>query len=126
MGPSDLSSRVRRRASGRGTLARLAIGLWLGLYASVVAVVPVVDARAGHGAVVAHWEDASDTSCPPQHDVSACQLCQLISGPGRPNSGRVAVPVPASDESRPAAAVRTRAPVAVAVGVPQSRAPPVV
>jgi hypothetical protein len=126
MAPSDRSAAFRRRASGRGTMARLTVGLWLGLYALVVAVVPVVDAGVGHGAVVAHWEDASDTTCPPQHDASACQLCQLITGPGRENPGRAVVAVPASDETRPAAAVSARAPAAVAVGVPSSRAPPVV
>lgn len=126
MGPSDRSRRVRHLASGRSAAARLVIGLWLGLYGLVAALAPVVDARVGHGAVVAHWEDASDTSCPPQHDASACQLCQLLGGPGRASAGRALASVPASDESLPAAADRARAPAAVAVGVPSSRAPPVV
>ncbi len=106
-------------------MARAMLALWLGLYAAVVAVVPLADARAGHGAAVAHWEDASDTSCPPQHDTSACQLCQLIGGGAGAPGARTALFVTLGRELRPAGTWRALPLVADAVVVPPSRAPPV-
>lgn len=79
------------RPFGRGGVARLVIGLWLAVHGLVVVGTPIVDALVGHAdAVVAHWEDAQDTSCPPVHDPATCQLCQQITtgvggeAPGRP------------------------------------------
>jgi hypothetical protein len=99
--------------------------VWLGLYILIAAVVPVADAGAPHADVVAHWEDASDTSCPPQHDASACQLCQLVTGAGRMPAVRGDLVPSAQGNERPAAAWPERVPIAVAVGGPSSRAPPV-
>lgn len=68
-----------RRALGRAGLARVVVGVWLAVHGFSVTAVPVADALAGHAdEVVAHWEDAQDTSCPPQHDPATCQLCQQI------------------------------------------------
>lgn len=67
-------------APGRSRLVRVLIGAFLAVHGFVIAVAPIADAMAGHAdGVVAHWEDAQDTSCPPQHDQSACQLCQVVS-----------------------------------------------
>lgn len=67
------------RALGRGTAARIVVGLWLAVHAAVAIAAPVADGMLGHGEpVIAHWEDAQDTSCPPQHDPATCQLCQQI------------------------------------------------
>lgn len=68
-----------QRALRRGRFARLVVGVWLAVHAVVVAAAPVTDAMAGHvESVVAHWEDAQDTSCPPLHDPATCQLCQHL------------------------------------------------
>jgi hypothetical protein len=67
------------RSPGRGALARLVVGMWLAVHGLVAVAVPVADGMLGHGEqVVAHWEDAQDTSCPPQHDPATCQLCQQV------------------------------------------------
>ena len=68
-----------RRALGRDGLARLVVKIWLTIHGLVVVGAPVADGLLGHGdPVTAHWEDAQDTSCPPQHDPATCQLCQQI------------------------------------------------
>lgn len=71
--------RRSRRALGRAGLARVVVGAWLAVHGFAVTMAPVADAVAGHAeSVVAHWEDAQDTSCPPLHDPATCQLCQQI------------------------------------------------
>jgi hypothetical protein len=115
-----------RLAFGRGVLSRVVTGLWLATYLLVVGAVPVVDARDGHGVVVSHWEDANDTSCPPQHDASACQLCQLIGGSGAPAAGAAHIPPHQSDESGPPAGSRPRGPATSTAAGPSPRAPPAV
>lgn len=115
----------RRPAHGRGALARLLAGLWLVVHAAVVGGAPILDAGVEHGQVVAHWEDASDTSCPPRHDASACPLCQIASAEGRaptdrpaalPALGRSELP-PTEESPHPASHPET--------GWNASRAPPV-
>lgn len=77
--PLTASPRRFRRALGRAGLARVVIGLWLAVHGFAVTLAPVADAMAGHAeSVVAHWEDAQDTSCPPLHDPATCQLCQHL------------------------------------------------
>lgn len=77
--PSLPFLRRPRRALGRGGLARLVVGVWLAIHGLVAVGGPVADGLLGHGdPVTAHWEDAQDTSCPPQHDPATCQLCQQI------------------------------------------------
>jgi hypothetical protein len=67
------------RTNWRGGLARAVVGVWLAIHGLVAVAVPVADGMLGHGdPVIAHWEDAQDTSCPPQHDPATCQLCQQI------------------------------------------------
>lgn len=82
-------------------------GVWRVFGRVVVAVqavvafaLPVADAGAVHAPVAAHWEDASDTSCPPQHDQSTCATCQ---------SGRLVAHVPADGAAMPASARVVRA-----------------
>ena len=88
----------RPRRLGRVDVARLVLGTWLAVHAVVVAGVPVADALAGHGRpMVAHWEDAQDTSCPPQHDPETCQLCQQLT---------TALVVASTEPDAPAAVVR--------------------
>lgn len=66
-------------------MRRMVASLWLVVYALVAVAVPVADAAGSHAPVTAHWEDANDSSCPPRHDASTCQLCQ---------AGNSAVPLP--------------------------------
>ncbi|HEX4932594.1 MAG TPA: hypothetical protein VFV33_05400, partial [Gemmatimonadaceae bacterium] len=82
----DLLRRART-AHGRVALARTVVGVWLAIHAVVAFAAPVADAIAGgHAeAVVAHWEDANDTSCPPRHDPATCQVCQVV--PARVGDG---------------------------------------
>jgi hypothetical protein len=106
-------------------MRRAMAGLWLMVYALVAVAVPVADATASHAPVVAHWEDATDSSCPPRHDASVCQVCQANAAAG----------------SLPAASPAPLAPVALATaagvvpdragdvpeperGTPPSRGPP--
>lgn len=117
---------IVRLALGRGAISRVVTGLWMALYLLVVGVVPVIDARDGHGDVVAHWEDANDTSCPPQHDASACQLCQLIGGSGAPAADPQHFPPCQARERSPVPGARTRGPAALAAAGPSTRAPPTV
>jgi hypothetical protein len=68
-----------QRTNWRGGLARALVGVWLAIHGLVAVAMPVADGMLGHGdPVIAHWEDAQDTSCPPQHDPATCQLCQQI------------------------------------------------
>ncbi len=61
-------------------VVRVVVGVWLAIHTTVVAAAPIADARLGHAErVVAHWEDAQDTSCPPLHDPATCQLCSQVS-----------------------------------------------
>ena len=79
--------RRRRTAPGRVARARAVVGVWLAIHALVAFAAPLADAIAGGHAetVVAHWEDASDTSCPPRHDPATCQVCQIV--PARVGDG---------------------------------------
>lgn len=79
--PQDvLSAGWTATARGRSRFLRLIIGSWLAVHAFVIAAAPVADALTEHSdAIVAHWEDAQDTTCPPQHDLEVCQLCQVVS-----------------------------------------------
>lgn len=101
---------------------RVVIGAWLAVHAFVIAAAPVADAMAGHAeAVVAHWEDSQDTSCPPQHDPSACHLCQVVTGtfgetisdragPARLARAGVALPRDAGEGAPPSALLGSPAP----------------
>lgn len=115
-----------RRLRRRGAFARALIGLWLGFYATVVGIVPLADAQAEHGQVIVHWEDASDTSCPPLHDASACQLCQLLSAGGRAPSARPDLATAIRELPAPAPSTPCRPPADPASAGNASRAPPVV
>ncbi len=110
----------------RGLLARVLVGGWLLLQIGLVAAVPVVDARVGHAdQVVAHWEDASDTSCPPLHDTAVCQLCQQVVAAARTTAHRPLLPVVARAAQVVPSGARQRALRPVAVATAPSRAPPV-
>lgn len=91
--------------------------------ALVSVALPVADAAAHHAPVVAHWEDASDESCPPQHDASTCQACQSAV---RWACASVAVRIAAAPTAprRPAEEARAAGVAAPSRGVPASRAPP--
>jgi hypothetical protein len=74
------TTRVMTRAMAPSGVARVVLGLWLAIHTVVIAAAPTADAVLGHAdRVVAHWEDAQDTSCPPLHDPATCQLCQQVS-----------------------------------------------
>lgn len=103
---------------------RVVSGLWLVLYAVVAVALPVADAAATHAPVAAHWEDASDTSCPPQHDASACQVCQSASAFGRVPANGPALPAAEPVEQFVALDDITTAARAPSRGEPASRAPP--
>jgi hypothetical protein len=102
------------------------IGAWLAVHAFVIAAAPLADAMAGHAeAVVAHWEDAQDTSCPPQHDQSACQLCQVVTGAFGDTISERDEPVRLARAAGPLA--RDAGPHAAAsalIGSPDPRGPP--
>lgn len=122
----DLLRRARA-ARGRVALARAVVGVWLAIHAAVAFAAPVAEAIAGGHAesVVAHWEDASDTSCPPQHDPATCQVCQIVPAQvGDGATGRVApvefrrtIDLPPRAEGLAACAV-------VLDGTPPPRGPP--
>lgn len=108
----------------RDGMRRMVGALWLVLYALVAVAVPVADAAASHAPVTAHWEDGSDTSCPPRHDASACQLCQaggsVIPLPPEAPSLRIAE----SDAAPLVTTGRADASQPPDRGTPPSRAPP--
>jgi len=115
------------RARKRSRVLRALIGAWLAVHGFVIAAAPIADSMAVHAeSVVAHWEDAQDTSCPPQHDASACQLCQVVSATfaegiwdrvASVGLVRVAEPVPGDVGLEASSAQR---------GAPRSRGPPAV
>lgn len=99
--------------------------MWLAVFGVATIGLPVADALAGHASdVVAHWEDADDRDCPPQHDVSACQVCQA-NGAARRCDAQGVGPVPATG-------LRTQAPESALLGdtrsvrrgSPTTRGPP--
>jgi hypothetical protein len=117
---------VQRIAPVRGPLARACIAAWALFQIVVVATVPAIDAQAGHAdQVVAHWEDSSDTSCPPLHDTSACQLCQQVTASGSSPAVRPLLPLAVEVGEAPTAAGRQRALRPVALAIPSTRAPPI-
>lgn len=93
------------------------------VFALVSVAMPVADAAAHHAPVVAHWEDASDESCPPQHDASTCQVCQsAVRWACASVAVRIAVAPTAT--RRPTEQTRVAIVAAPSRGVPASRAPP--
>lgn len=113
------------RARKRSRLLRAVIGVWLGVHGFVIAAAPIADAMTVHAeSVVAHWEDAQDTNCPPVHDPSACQLCQVVSATFAEGlSGRVAsARVVLAAEPLPGAVGLGAS--SVQRGAPHSRGPP--
>lgn len=124
--PLLASLRRLRRAIGRAGLARVVVGAWLAVHGFAVMAAPVADALAGHtDSVVAHWEDAQDTSCPPLHDPATCQLCQhigasLSDGP----AARVAPVAVVRDAGLPPRGDGTEACEAALRGAPDPRGPP--
>ncbi|MEX2180808.1 MAG: hypothetical protein WD771_02090 [Gemmatimonadaceae bacterium] len=121
------SSSVITRVPRRGRCARVIAGLWLLAHVGVVAAVPVIDARAGHAdRVVAHWEDANDTSCPAQHDLAACQLCQQVVAAGKVTGATTALVGVLTPAERPPVDVRERPHRSVASANPSTRAPPAI
>ena len=114
-------------AARQSGVTRLIAALWLAAHVAVVAAVPVLDARAGHvDRVVAHWEDATDTSCPPQHDVAACQLCQQLVAAGKAPAASAGLAALVRPADRPPPDVRERPHRAFAQAVPSTRAPPAI
>jgi hypothetical protein len=109
----------------RSRVRRLVAGLWLAAFALFTAGLPILDAAVGHATdVVAHWEDAGDRDCPPQHDPSTCQLCQSHSVARRTEGATVAI---AAAELRGAARPATgvlRGRSDAQRGVPTTRGPP--
>lgn len=65
-------------ASKRRGVVRAVVGLWLGFYAVMVMVVPVLDGREVHAPTVIHWEDTSGGHCPTQHESPVCHLVQIL------------------------------------------------
>jgi hypothetical protein len=118
------SSQRRPGALRSAGMRRLVAAVWLVLYALVAVAIPIADAAATHAPVVAHWEDGSDSTCPPRHDPSACQLCQVQCAPGAPPAEPASVPLaePRAQQGIPDRAARAVA--APPVRIPPSRAPP--
>lgn len=105
---------------------RALIGAWLAVHVVVIAAAPIADAVTDRsGAMVVHWEDSQDTSCPPQHDPEVCQLCQVVSTtfgcPGTPDwvsaRLRLAATPPPTDDGLDAQPLALR-------GSPHPRGPP--
>lgn len=123
--PTEPSPRLIRSPRPR-VVGRLVLGIWLLVHVFVVGAAPVADALAGHGAeVVAHWEDAQDTSCPPQHDPATCQVCQSLQSTGQLTRPERVAMVATLDGS----VVRGRTDGLAAkdtdrLGLPDSRGPP--
>lgn len=116
----------RLRPLARGLFTRVFTACWLLLQVTVVGAVPLVDAQAGHaGRVVAHWEDASDTTCPPMHDTGDCQLCQQVTVVGTGASARNLLPPPNPVAQAPTPDAQTRVPRPVVTGAHSTRAPPI-
>lgn len=115
-------------ARGRSRLLRTVIGVTLAIHGFVIAAAPVADALSEHAdSIVAHWEDAQDTRCPPQHDASACQLCRVISatsGETVPERGAAARVVSVTDMILRDASLGSRA--NALGGSPRPRGPPTV
>ncbi len=103
------------RAFGRGLVV---------VQAMVAFALPVADAASVHAPVVAHWEDASDTACPPQHDQSTCATCQLVRLPGNVPAQAPHVPLAGGAASVPPAGPDARYLGEPSIGFAPSRAPP--
>lgn len=115
-----------RRFPRRDGLARLVVRIWLAVHGLVVTGTPILDGVAGHAdSVVAHWEDAQDTSCPPLHDPATCQLCQQITtGVGEEARGQVAAVPAVRVAAVPAGHHGIGASEAALRGAPDPRGPP--
>jgi hypothetical protein len=108
-------------------VARVLATIWLFTYAALVAGVPILDAATDHSdRVVAHWEDANDSSCPPLHDPGACLLCQQVGAGGRIPAERQLVVARRAATGTPSPDTQRRAPRSVAAAVHSPRAPPVI
>lgn len=112
------------RAHAWRPVARLLAGVWFTLYLAVVAGLPLVDAGIEHREVVAHWEDASDERCPPQHAGETCVLFQTITTGASPSvvGTLVATELRLVDSVRPVEADRVQRLVHAAR--PRTRGPP--
>lgn len=116
----------RSRGEGRKVGMRKALAaLWLVVYAFVAVAVPVAEATASHAPVVAHWEDANDSSCPPRHDASTCQLCQAGAAAGLLPAESAKVPPLEVPQEAPAAQPSLADVPAPERGTPPPRGPPI-
>ncbi len=69
--------------TGRSAMKRFAATLLMLAYAAIQVAIPVLDAQTNHAErIVAHWQDASETNCPPLHDPAVCQVCQQMGQAG--------------------------------------------
>lgn len=101
-------------------------GLWLGVFGFVVGGLPVADAMVGHAtSVAAHWEDSGDRDCPPQHDLTGCQLCQVHASARRTEGAPLIVPVAVELTAALPESILLAAIDADQGGIPAPRGPPV-
>jgi hypothetical protein len=116
-------------AASTGALAttrRVVAALWLAVFGFVVGGIPVADAMVGHAQrVAAHWEDSGDRDCPPQHDASACQLCQVHASARRSETAPLVVPVAVAFSVSLPETILLAAIDADQGGIPDPRGPPV-
>lgn len=111
----------------RSAVARALAAVWLMAYAAIGVGFPVLDAQTDHAdRVAAHWEDASDTNCPPTHDPAVCQVCQQLGAAGKIPSERAVVAGPSERSARPPLDAQQRPWRSVAAAILSTRAPPVI
>jgi hypothetical protein len=105
---------------------RALMGAWLALHVLVVAAAPLADAQADRAErIIAHWEDAQERDCPPLHDPSACQLCQVVSATFGGTAGAALAPIHLVHVAVPLPRDREYVALAAALrGSPAPRGPP--
>jgi hypothetical protein len=105
---------------------RVLAGIWLVVFGFVVGGLPVVDALLGHApSVAAHWENSGDRDCPPQHDATACQLCQVHAAARRSAGAPLVVPVAVAFSVPVPETILLAAIDSDQRGIPDPRGPPV-
>ena len=92
--PPPIGATLTASTRGRSRIVRALMGVWLAIHVAIVAAAPIADAKADHAErIVAHWEDGQQRNCPPLHDPSACQLCQVVSATFGGTAGASLAPV---------------------------------
>jgi len=125
--PANSQSLILPQLARGSALARVIAAAWLVVYAAIGVGFPVLDAQTDHSdRVVAHWEDASDTDCPPTHDPAVCQVCQQITAASKAPADRAIGESDAARSTEPPLDAQRRPLRSVAAAIPSTRAPPVI